>query len=204
METTNTGGNQPPTSQKWFLLSQVLMRALGIVATLISTVLMATDKQTISFFGIQMDAKYNYSSALKFYVAANSAASFLSILSLAVLVYYVALPKPSHCRNKFHIIFLLDLFVVVCLVTGSSAASTIAYLGKYGNSHAGWMAICDHFGKWCNKILASLLASYTAAFLFLILTVWTSWKATTASKTENESNLKKIENKVGNGVVSAV
>ncbi|KAL5718861.1 hypothetical protein ACHQM5_011721 [Ranunculus cassubicifolius] len=204
MERTKPEGTPSPNSQKGFLMCQVLLRTLSIAATLIATALMATNKETIRFFGIEMDAKYSYASALTFYVAANSAASFISLVSLFAVIYYVSLAKSGHCQKKYYTIFLLDLMVVMCLVSGSSAASTIAYTGKYGNSHAGWMPICDHFGKWCNKVVASLLSSYAAALLSLILTVWSSWKALATSNSDFEDSLKIRDNKVGNEFVSAI
>ncbi|KAL5718862.1 hypothetical protein ACHQM5_011722 [Ranunculus cassubicifolius] len=197
------GQTPSPSSQKGFLIAEVLLRTFGLAATMVGTALMATDNQTIQFFGIEMEAKYSYATALKFYVAANSAASFVSLLSLFALIYYVRLDKSCHCQKKFYTIFLLDLTVVVCVVSGSSAASTIAYMGKYGNSHAGWMPICDHFGKWCNKVLASLLSSYAAAFLYLVLTIWSAWKAAVISN-NSENNLMIRDNKVGTELVSEI
>lgn len=54
---------------------------------------------------------------------------------------------------------------------GCAAATAVGYVGKYGNSHAGWMAVCGYFPKFCNKATAALSISYFALALYFILTV---------------------------------
>lgn len=105
-------------------------------------------------------------------------------------------------------VFGFDQMAMMCIVIGSSAATAIAYVGRHGNSHAGWMQICDHFGKFCNKVMASLLVSYAAAIIFTALTIWSSWKATLQEApvpiSETEKNFKKKENKIGSDCVSPI
>lgn len=57
------------------------------------------------------------------------------------------------------------------LMAGCAAATAIGYVGKYGNSHTGWMAICDHFSKFCNKLILSIMLSYLSFFFYLCLTI---------------------------------
>lgn len=63
------------------------------------------------------------------------------------------------------------------MVGGFGAASAIAQVGKYGNNHAGWMPICDNFGKFCHKVMASLILSLLSTICYLLLTVISANKA---------------------------
>ncbi|KAF5200221.1 Casp-like protein 1f1 [Thalictrum thalictroides] len=121
-------------TEKGFLIGQAAVRTMSIATTLIAIVLMTTSKQHMQLFGFQIAASYSYSPAFKFCVVANSVACFVSVTSLCVFLYYVRLPHPS--QKIYFFMFLLDLMVMLCVVSGSSAATAIGYLGQYGNSHA--------------------------------------------------------------------
>ncbi|KAG1335049.1 VHS domain-containing protein [Cocos nucifera] len=55
------------------------------------------------------------------------------------------------------------------LVMASAAAATaIGHVGKKGNSHTGWMRVCDFFEKFCNRVEYSIACSY-AGFLCLLV-----------------------------------
>ena len=61
--------------------------------------------------------------------------------------------------------------MVALLMAGCAAATAIGYVGKYGNSHSGWIAICDNFGKFCDKVTISVMLSYFAFGFYLFLTI---------------------------------
>lgn len=67
--------------------------------------------------------------------------------------------------------------IVILLAGGCGAATTYAQVGKYGNSHAGWMPICDNFGKFCHKVLYSLILGYITAFCYVLLAIISANKA---------------------------
>jgi len=60
---------------------------------------------------------------------------------------------------------------------GCAAATVIGSLGKYGNSHTGWMQICDHFGKFCKRATTSVAFSYFSLVCLLILTITSASKS---------------------------
>ncbi|KAF9622391.1 hypothetical protein IFM89_031194 [Coptis chinensis] len=180
-----------------FLIGQAVVRTVAIITTLVAIVLMTISKQKIHIFGFDVDAKFSYTPAFKFYVATNIVACVFAVLSFSVLLRNVRLANPG--RKMHYIIFLLDLAVMVFVLIGSAAATAIGYLGRYGNSHAGWMPICDHFGKFCHKTMASLVFSYISVLLFTILIIWSSWKSSKLQvlAPEMEKNMKFRDNKIG-------
>ncbi|XP_042058947.1 CASP-like protein 1F1 isoform X2 [Salvia splendens] len=148
--------------------SQIFLRILAIATTLSAACLMITNKQATLIFGIQVVARYSYSPAFKFYAFANIAAFALSVLSLIAV--FLMERKPLNSTFYF-CLFLHDLTVTVLLMAGLGAAMAIAYVGKFGNSHSGWMQICDHFGKFCNRVIASSVVGFLGLFVYLILTI---------------------------------
>ncbi|KAK9278355.1 hypothetical protein L1049_027920 [Liquidambar formosana] len=161
---------QKPVSnmQKYSLGAQVGLRILAVVGTLAATTVMGTNKQSTVVYGLAIDARYSYSSAFKFFVIANGIACAFTALSL---VSTFILSRRGSKPNSFFFLFLHDLFVMSLVMAGSAAATAIGYVGRYGNSHTGWMPLCDHFGKFCNKSTAAVLLSYLSFIFLLLLTI---------------------------------
>lgn len=57
------------------------------------------------------------------------------------------------------------------VLAGCASETAVGYIGRYGNSHAGWSPICDHFGKFCNQTMTSVVLSYLALSFLLALTI---------------------------------
>ncbi|KAF8378052.1 hypothetical protein HHK36_029386 [Tetracentron sinense] len=178
--------NPPRKSQKLFFIAQISLRILAVVATFAATWIMVTSKQSKEIFGIKFAAKYSYSSAFQFFAGANAAACVFSLLSL-VLVSVLSL-KGSRPGSYFFLL-LHDMFLelktcfsffqilMVLLMAGCAAATAIGFVGLYGNNHTGWMAICNEFGKFCNRLTVSVAFSYLSFLIFFILTVMSANKS---------------------------
>lgn len=54
-----------PKTQKYYLASQISLRSLAAVVSLTAATLAITDKQIITVYGIELEARYSYSSAFK-------------------------------------------------------------------------------------------------------------------------------------------
>lgn len=67
---------------------------------------------------------------------------------------------------------LFSLQLTVTLATsaaGSSAA--IVYLAHNGNSDANWLAICQQFTDFCQRVSGAVVASFIAVVLLIFLVV---------------------------------
>ncbi|XP_006347351.1 CASP-like protein 1F1 [Solanum tuberosum] len=160
--------SSPLKPYKYLLGTQILLRILATIFTLASTWIILTSKQTVTIFGLEMDARYSYSSAFKFFAFANMIGCAFSVLSLflaSVLGHKGLVPK-----NSFYM-FLHDLIVMAVLLAGCAAATAVGYVGKYGEMHSGWMPICEHVDKFCHKVTNSVMLSYFAVFFYLCLTI---------------------------------
>ncbi|GAV62723.1 DUF588 domain-containing protein [Cephalotus follicularis] len=161
-------------TQKLFIGSQICLRIATIATTMAAMWLALTSKQSVALFGFVLEARYNYSPAFQFFAFANAIACVFSLLSL---FFVVMIARQAFIPNKCFILFLHDLVMMSLVLAGCAAATAIGYVGKYGNSHSGWMPVCDHFGKFCKRMTASLILSYLAFFALLVLTITSAIKS---------------------------
>ncbi|XP_009626653.1 CASP-like protein 1F2 [Nicotiana tabacum] len=158
----------PRKSHTCLLGTQIFLRILATAFTLASTLIILTSKQTVTVFGIEMDARYSYSPTFKFFALANIIGCAFSVLSLFLA--FVLGHKGFDPKHYFYI-FLHDLIVMAVMLAGCAAATAIGYVGKHGEMHSGWMPICDHVSKFCHKITNSVMLSYFAVICYLVLTI---------------------------------
>ncbi|KAL0277952.1 UNVERIFIED_CONTAM: CASP-like protein 1F1 [Sesamum radiatum] len=107
----------PPKSQKLFILTQIPLRILAAAVTLAATSITLTNKQTAVIYGIQIDARYSYSPALKFFAYANLIACAFAVLSLFLAL---ILRNKAVDSTYYFYMFLHDL---------GTAASSLSYFG---------------------------------------------------------------------------
>jgi uncharacterized protein (TIGR01569 family) len=55
------------------------------------------------------------------------------------------------------------------LAAAASAATSIVYIAHYGNTQANWFPICQQYNSFCERISGSLIGSYIAVALFVII-----------------------------------
>ncbi|CAH9109094.1 unnamed protein product [Cuscuta europaea] len=169
MENLGSKGEKsvPLKALKLSSAAQVVMRLGTTALTLAATWATLTSKETATVFGIEFVARYSYSPIFKFFLIANIAVCGLSFLSVFLVF---ILDKMTDARNYFYM-FLHDLIVMALLLSGCASATGIGYIGKYGESHSGWMAICDNVTHFCHKMTLSLALSYVAVVFYLCLTI---------------------------------
>ncbi|KAF9588446.1 hypothetical protein IFM89_010205 [Coptis chinensis] len=95
----------------------------------------------------------------RFFVIANAIGS----------VYTLVLLFPPTKSMLGLITVALDLIITMLLTSSISATLAIAYIGKKGNSHAGWLPICNETPKFCNHVSGALLAGCVGVILHMIL-----------------------------------
>ncbi|KAF7801782.1 CASP-like protein 1F2 [Senna tora] len=162
-----------------FTMLNHMLRILAILLCAASIAIMVTNTQTVTLFTIEFEAHYYYSSTLKFFVAANAVVCGFSLLSLIVGFFLLRRRRSSSqptCLCFFFFLFLHDLVMTVLMISGCAAATAIGYVGQYGESHVGWLAICDRVPKFCRTNLVSLFLSFLAFFAYLALTILMAYK----------------------------
>lgn len=72
----------------------------------------------------------------------------------------------------WRLIVILDVVIGMLLTSSISAALAIAQVGKKGNSHAGWLPICDQVPKFCDHATGALITGLVAAIVYLVLNLY--------------------------------
>ncbi|CAH8361156.1 unnamed protein product [Eruca vesicaria subsp. sativa] len=147
---------------------EFLLRIIAFFNTISSAILMATTNETLPFFTqfIRFHADYNDLPALTFFVVANAIVSGYLILSLPLAFVHIIKNKTENSRI---LLIVLDVAMVGLLASGASAAAAIVYLAHNGNNNTNWFAVCQQFNSFCERISGSLIGSFIAVFLLILL-----------------------------------
>ncbi|KAK9734594.1 hypothetical protein RND81_04G150500 [Saponaria officinalis] len=147
-----------------------LLRLAGIVAALAAAITMGTTNQTLNFFTqfFQFRAHYYDLPAFSFFVAANAIASAYLVLSMPFSL--VTIVRPQATGVKF-LLLVLDTVAVALTTAGAGAATAIVYLAHQGNTKTNWVAICQQFGSFCQRVSGAVVASFIAAVIFMVLVI---------------------------------
>ncbi|KAJ3694496.1 hypothetical protein LUZ60_009976 [Juncus effusus] len=144
-----------------------LLIRLGIAAACaIAAIIMATSHDSTNFFGITMDAKFQYTPAFEYFVIANAIGSAYNILVLFV-------PPGSSLSG---LIIITDVIIEMLLTGAMAATGALSELGKHGNSHAGWIPICNQIPKYCDHVMGSLISAFVALVVFLLVILYNIYK----------------------------
>ncbi|KAL9235422.1 hypothetical protein vseg_010180 [Gypsophila vaccaria] len=153
-----------------FAILDFILRIAGIVAALAAAITMGTTNQTLNFFTqfFQFRARYYDLPAFSFFVAANAVASAYLVLSMPFSL--VTIVRPQATGVKF-LLLVLDTVALALTTAGAGAATAIVYLAHQGNTKTNWVAICQQFGSFCQRVSGAVVASFIAAVIFMILII---------------------------------
>ncbi|XP_047955612.1 CASP-like protein 1F2 [Salvia hispanica] len=159
--------------KKGLYFAELALRVLVIAFSIAGAVTMLTSNQTVSLFGITVNATYTYSSSFKYKVVADSVICGLTLLSLIIVI---SLNRPKSNPKNYFYLLLHDMVSLVVLVSGCSAATAIGFVGRFGQSETGWIPICDQVERFCDKVMASIIMSFVAATCLFLLTLMSAYK----------------------------
>ncbi|XP_008459331.2 casparian strip membrane protein 1 [Cucumis melo] len=145
-----------------------ILRLAAIVGALGSAIAMGTTTQTLPFATqfIQFRAEYNDLPMFTFFVVACAIVSGYLVLSLPLSIFHIL---RSRARATRVVLVFLDAGMMALLTSGASAAAAIVYLAHKGNGKTNWLAICQQFNSFCERTSGSLIGSFVAIVLLMIM-----------------------------------
>ncbi|KAG6426262.1 hypothetical protein SASPL_110483 [Salvia splendens] len=151
-----------------FSIVDLFLRILAIVGTLGSAVAMGTTDETLPFStrAFIFQAQYDDIPAFRFFVISNGTVCGYLSLSLPMAIYHVI--RKGAARSRALLIFL-DAIMLAVLTAGASTAAAIVYLAHKGNASANWLAICQQYQGFCNRVTGSLIGSFGAVLILILL-----------------------------------
>ncbi|KAL7596915.1 casparian strip membrane protein 1 [Lactuca sativa] len=164
--------HQPPVS-RWKRALGILdfiLRICAIATTLAAATAMGTTNQQLPFFTqfFQFKADYTDLPAFTFFVIGNAMAGAYLVLSLPFSIVCIVRP---HIIGARLMLLVFDTIAVPLITAAASAAASIVYLAHNGNSDANWVAICQQFDDFCQRVSGAVVASYIAALIFIFLVI---------------------------------
>jgi len=161
---------RPPPRRDCFAVVDVVLRMLLFAAAVAAVVVMVTSKETKAVaFAVYMTANFKDSPAMIYFVAALSVAGFYALIT--TMVSFLALLKPR-CSTKLLPHFVIfDVLMLGIVAAAAGTAGGVAYIGRKGNSRAGWTEICNVFEKFCHYVEASVAVSIFASIVLALLVI---------------------------------
>ncbi|KAE8694420.1 CASP-like protein 1F3 [Hibiscus syriacus] len=156
------------SSKRNSFIAQITLRVFAAAFTLAAICVMTTSSQSILLLGFNINAHYSDSSALRFLLVTDSIVCAFSVLS--VLFVYGLSRLGSDVKYQF-CVFLHDMVIMGLAISGCAAATAVGYISRYGEDKMGWMAVCNHVGKLCNRMMISMVFSYLAFFSYFALSL---------------------------------
>ncbi|KAG6764855.1 hypothetical protein POTOM_032343 [Populus tomentosa] len=162
----------PPRRSNYFSV-HVALRVLLFAASVTAVVVMVTAKQTeivpvpVFPFRAPLEAKFSDSPAFIYFISALSVAGLYGILTTLVSIVL----KPAH-ETRFLLHFaLLDVLMLGIVASATGAAGGVAYIGLKGNSHVGWVKVCNVYDKFCQHVGSSIAVALFASVLLVLFTM---------------------------------
>ncbi|CAL0325820.1 unnamed protein product [Lupinus luteus] len=151
----------------------VILRFLLFAASLVAVVVMVTSNETelVLYKGrpVPQPAKFRYSPAFVYFVAAFSVSGLYSIITTLASLSVIKKPELK-TKLLLHFIFL-DALILGIVASATGTAGGVAYVGLKGNKHVGWLNICNVYGKFCKHTGGSI----AVALFGTIVTVFLIW-----------------------------
>ncbi|KAJ6316445.1 hypothetical protein OIU78_019685 [Salix suchowensis] len=156
--------------KKGVAIFDFILRLAAIVTALAAAASMGTSDETLPFFTqfFQFQASYDDLPTFQFFVIAMAIVAGYLVLSLPFSI--VAIVRP-HAAGPRLLLLILDTVALTLNTAAGAAAAAIVYLAHNGNASANWLAICQQFGDFCQKVSGSVVASFITVVLLVFLVV---------------------------------
>ncbi|KAK4399963.1 Casparian strip membrane protein 3 [Sesamum angolense] len=92
------------------------------------------------------------------------------LLSPILALLHCGIVRP-HATGIKLLLLILDTVLVAFTTAAAAAAAAIVYLAHNGNSNTNWLAICQQFTDFCQRVSGAVVASFIAAAIFIFLVV---------------------------------
>ncbi|RCV08336.1 hypothetical protein SETIT_1G317700v2 [Setaria italica] len=168
LEVASGGGSR--AASRGLAVLDLILRFVAVIATVGSAIAMGTTNQTLPFFTqfLRFKAQYDDLPTLTFFVVANSIVAAYLVLSIPLSIVHTIRSRAKYSRL---VLVFFDAAMLALVTSAASAAAAIVYLAHKGNARANWFAICQQFDAFCERISGTLIGSFAAMALLVLLIV---------------------------------
>ncbi|CAN6233472.1 unnamed protein product [Urochloa humidicola] len=164
------GGGLSRAASRGLGVVDLILRIVAVIGTVGSAIAMGTTNQTLPFFTqfLRFKAQYDDLPTLTFFVVVNSIVAAYLVLSIPLSIVHIIRSRAKYSRL---VLVFFDAAMLALVTSAASAAAAIVYPAHKGNARANWFAICQQFDAFCERISGSLIGSFAAMALLLLLIV---------------------------------
>ncbi|KAM0020087.1 Casparian strip membrane protein 1 [Helianthus debilis subsp. tardiflorus] len=169
LEEGNTSKEPVPIrSNKGISVIDLVLRLVGIAGTMGAAIAMGTNEQTLPFFTrfVQFSAEYDDFRSFRLFVIVNAIVCAYFVLTIPLSIVHI---MRSVARGTRILLIIIDTVMLALLTAGASAAASIVYLAHNGNSSTNWLPVCQQYGDFCQGASGSLIGSFGAIVVFILL-----------------------------------
>ncbi|KAL9355488.1 hypothetical protein Peur_053458 [Populus x canadensis] len=135
------------------------LRLLALAATVVAIVFMVTSHDSAQVLNLTFTVKYSNTPVFKYFVIAEAIAGGYIVISILL----------SFKSLFWRLLVILDMVTAVLLTSSISAALAIAQVGRKGNTHAGWLPVCEQVPDFCDQVTIALIAGFAAAIIYFVI-----------------------------------
>ncbi|CAL5019540.1 unnamed protein product [Urochloa decumbens] len=170
LEVASASGGRSRAASRGLAVLDLILRFVAVIGTVGSAIAMGTTNQTLPFFTqfLRFKAQYDDLPTLTFFVVVNSIVAAYLVLSIPLSIVHIIRSRAKYSRL---VLVFFDAAMLALVTSAASAATAIVYLAHKGNARANWFAICQQFDAFCERISGSLIGSFVAMALLVLLVV---------------------------------
>lgn len=146
----------------------LILRIGAIICILAAAAAMGTSDETLPFFTqfFQFQASYDDLPTFQFFVIAMALSGGYLVLSLPFSI--VCIVRPLAVAPRL-LLLILDTVALTLTTAAGAAAAAIVYLAHNGNANTNWLAICQQFGDFCQKVSGAVVAAFIGVVCLVLL-----------------------------------
>jgi uncharacterized protein (TIGR01569 family) len=146
-----------------------ILRVLTALATAAAVVVTLKSNQSYRSLSGYSKARWRDFPALKWFIIANAVVFVYAVIAGIIAFFSICIRRgPLSYTASAFLTFLADFLLASALISAAAAALAVAWIGKHGQSTAGWSATCGTVDKFCNYIQGAIIASF-CGWVFLAL-----------------------------------
>ncbi|XP_021892537.1 casparian strip membrane protein 1-like [Carica papaya] len=159
---------KPAGIKKGIAIFDFLLRIGAIIAALAAAATMGTSDETLPFFTqfFQFQASYDDLPTFQFFVIAMGLVAGYLVLLFPFSI--VTIVRPLALAPRL-LLLILDTVALTLSTAAGAAAAAIVYLAHNGNPNTNWLAICNQFGDFCQKVSGAVVFSFVTVVVFVVL-----------------------------------
>lgn len=152
------------TRKKWI---ETALRFLPVGLCISALVLVLKSKQR-NDYGI---LEYRHVGAFRYLAYTNGICAAYSCLS----AFESVIPR-SCSLSRAWVVFIFDQAFTYLMLGAGAVATEVLYLAYKGDEQITWSELCPYYGRFCNKVAASLVISFLALLCFILLSLISAYR----------------------------